>query len=116
MKWNLRLAAANRGIWKASDLQRMLADRGLVISAGKMSGLWSGNPASIKLDDLDVICAVVGCGIEELLIPEPAKGDRGEVTTGRHAFQRFFLTTHGRPAHSGWTWTPAVSRSANMLI
>ena len=25
MKWNLRLAAANRGIWKASELQRMLA-------------------------------------------------------------------------------------------
>ena len=38
-----------------------------------------------------------------MLIPEPAKGERGEVTTGRHAFQRFFLTTHGRPAHSGWT-------------
>jgi glutamate carboxypeptidase len=38
-----------------------------------------------------------------VLIPEPAKGARGEVTTGRHAFQRFFLTTHGRPAHSGWT-------------
>jgi hypothetical protein len=39
MKWNLRLAAANRGIWKASELQRMLAERDLVISAGKMSGL-----------------------------------------------------------------------------
>ena len=38
-----------------------------------------------------------------MLIPEPAKGERGDVTTGRHAFQRFFLTTHGRPAHSGWT-------------
>ncbi len=38
-----------------------------------------------------------------VLIPEPAKGARGEVTTGRHAFQRFFLTAHGRPAHSGWT-------------
>ena len=73
MKWNLRLAAANRGIWKASELQRMLADAGLVISAGKMSGLWSGRPASIKLDDLDVLCAVVGCGVEELLIPEPAR-------------------------------------------
>ena len=73
MKWNLRLAAANRGIWKASDVQRRLAERGLVISAGKMSGLWSGDPASIKLDDLDVICTVVGCGVEELLIPEPAK-------------------------------------------
>lgn len=73
MKWNLRLAAANRGIWKASELQRMLADAGLTISAGKMSGLWSGRPASIKLSDLDVICAVVGCGVEELLIPEPGK-------------------------------------------
>ena len=73
MKWNLRLAAANRGIWKASELQRMLAEAGLKISAGKMSGLWSGRPASIKLSDLDVICAVVGCGVEELLIPEPGK-------------------------------------------
>ena len=71
MKWNLRLAAANRGIWKASELQRMLAGAGLVISAGKMSGLWSGSPASIKLSDLDVICAVLGCGVEELLIAEP---------------------------------------------
>ena len=73
MKWNLRLAAANRGIWKASELQRMLAEAGLKISAGKMSGLWSGRPASVKLNDLDVICAVVGCGVEELLIPEPGK-------------------------------------------
>ena len=76
MKWNLRLAAANRGIWKASELQRMLAEAGLVISAGKMSGLWSGNPASIKLDDLDVICAVIGCGVQELLIAEPAETAR----------------------------------------
>jgi DNA-binding Xre family transcriptional regulator len=70
MKWNLRLAAANRGIWKASELQRMLADHGLSISAGKLSGLWSGDPASIKLYDLNVICAVLGCGVEELLIPQ----------------------------------------------
>ena len=76
MRWNLRLAAASRGIWKASELQRSLAEHGLVISAGKMSGLWSGKPASIKLDDLDVICAVLGCGPEELLIPEPAKVQR----------------------------------------
>ncbi|MEU1458815.1 helix-turn-helix domain-containing protein [Streptomyces avermitilis] len=73
MKWNLRLTAANRGIWKASELQRMLAERGVVISAGKMSGLWSGQPNTVKLDELDVICAVLGCGIEELLLPEPER-------------------------------------------
>lgn len=76
MRWNLRLAAANRGIWKASDLQRMLAEHGLMISAGKMSGLWSGSPASVKLDELNIICAVLGCGVEELLIPEPDQVDR----------------------------------------
>jgi DNA-binding Xre family transcriptional regulator len=73
VKWNLRLAAANRGIWKASELQRMLAERGVVISAGKMSGLWSGQPNTVKLDELDVICAVLGCGVEELLLPEPER-------------------------------------------
>ena len=54
----------------------MLAEHGLVISAGKMSGLWSGSPASVKLDDLDIICAVLGCGVEEVLIPEPDKVNR----------------------------------------
>lgn len=76
MRWNLRLAAAQREIWKASELQRLLAERGLVISAGKMSGLWSGQPVSLKLEDLDVICAVLGCEIGELLIPEPEKVTR----------------------------------------
>ena len=85
MKWNLRLAAANRGIWKASELQRMLAERDLVISAGKMSGLWSGDPASVKLSDLDVICAVLGCGVEELLIPEPDKVSSGREQEGQAA-------------------------------
>ena len=42
MKWNLRLVAAQRDIWKSSQLQAMLADAGLVISAGKMSHLWAG--------------------------------------------------------------------------
>jgi DNA-binding Xre family transcriptional regulator len=85
MKWNLRLAAAHRDIWKASQLQRLLAERGLVISAGKMSGLWSGQPVSLKLDDLDVICAVLGCEIGELLIPEPDKVPQPGQPEGPHA-------------------------------
>ncbi len=73
MRWNLRLAAAQRDIWKASELQRMLADAGLVISAGKMSNLWSGQPVTIRLDDLEVICEVLGCEPGDLLIREPGK-------------------------------------------
>ncbi|WP_405180782.1 helix-turn-helix transcriptional regulator [Nocardia sp. NBC_01377] len=85
MQWNLRLAAANRGIWQASQLQRLLAERGLVISAGKMSHLWSGQPASIKLADLDVICAVLVCEISELLIPEPNSVPRADSGSDNEA-------------------------------
>ena len=85
MKWNLRLAAANRGIWKASELQRRLAERGMVISAGKMSGLWSGRPNTVRLDELDVICAVLGCGVEELLLPEPETVPQPEPGSGGQA-------------------------------
>jgi DNA-binding Xre family transcriptional regulator len=71
MKWNLRMTAASRGVWKASELRRMLAEHGLVISAGKMSGLWSGQPQSVRLSDLDIICQALDCSVADLLIAEP---------------------------------------------
>jgi DNA-binding Xre family transcriptional regulator len=70
VRWNLRLAAAQRDIWKASQLQAMLADAGLVISAGKMSHLWSGQPVTVRLEDLQVICTVLGCTPNDLLVLE----------------------------------------------
>ena len=82
MRWNLRLAAAQHDIWKASQLQRMLAGAGLVISAGKMSNLWSGQPVTIRLDDLEVICDVLGCEPGDLLVREPGKARRGEPQAG----------------------------------
>lgn len=71
MRWNLRMVAAERGVWKSTDLRRALGDAGLDMSAGKMSHLWSGTPISIRLDDLDVICSVLGCVPGDLLVPEP---------------------------------------------
>lgn len=73
MQWNLRMKAAERGIWKSTEMRRRLADAGLEISAGKMSALWAGTPTSIRLDDLDVICSVLDCAPSDLLIREPEK-------------------------------------------
>lgn len=97
MRWNLRLKAAETGIWKSTEMRRRLADAGLEISAGKMSALWSGNPTSVRLDDLDVICSVLGCSPDALLIREPdvvaarkpakaakAVGERVKPRPGRH--------------------------------
>lgn len=71
MRWNLRMKAAEAGIWKSTEMRRRLADAGLVISAGKMSALWTGTPTSIRLDDMDVFCSVLGCSPSELMIPDP---------------------------------------------
>jgi DNA-binding Xre family transcriptional regulator len=73
MRWNLRMTAAERGIWKSTEMRRRLAEAGLEISAGKMSALWSGTPKSVRLDDVDVICAVLECSPADLLIAEPDK-------------------------------------------
>lgn len=73
MQWNLRLKAAERGIWKSTEMRRRLAAAGLEISAGKMSALWTATPTTIRLDDLDVICAVLDCDPAALLILEPEK-------------------------------------------
>jgi DNA-binding Xre family transcriptional regulator len=74
MQWNLRMVAAQRGVWRASDLRRLLATAGLEISGGKMSYLWSGQPISVRLDDLEVICQVLDCEPGELLLRQAAAG------------------------------------------
>jgi putative transcriptional regulator len=73
VRWNLRLKAAEQGIWKSTEMRRRLADAGLEISAGKMSALWTGTPTTIRLDDLDMICHVLNCTPADLLIREPEK-------------------------------------------
>jgi DNA-binding Xre family transcriptional regulator len=97
------MKAAERGIWKSTEMRRKLSAVGLEISAGKMSALWTGTPTTIRLEDLDVICSVLDCEPSELLIREPDKvaarrpeqphqasttaGDQGSVVRprlGRH--------------------------------
>src|SRR6266508_2288720 len=82
MRWNLRMKAAERGIWKSTELRRRLAEAGLEISAGKMSALWTGTPTTIRLDDLDVICVVLDCSPAELLIGRAGQGHRPSAVHG----------------------------------
>ncbi|MGF6942265.1 helix-turn-helix domain-containing protein [Streptomyces auratus] len=67
------MKAAERGIWKSTEMRRLLAEAGVEISAGKMSQLWTGTPNIVRLDELDVICAILDCEPSELLIREPDK-------------------------------------------
>ena len=73
MRWNLRMTAAERGIWKSTEMRRRLAEAGLEVSAGKMSRWWTTTPVSMRLEDLDVICAVLECSPADLMVCEPDK-------------------------------------------
>ena len=108
MQWNLRLAAAQRGIWRSSDLRQLLAEAGLEISAGKMSHLWSGRPISVRLDDLDVICAVLGCEPGDLLVRDPA----AVKAAGREAPRLRRRSLAGDPAVAARWPVPAAGMTA----
>ena len=78
MKWNLRWSAARRDIWRPSELLTAFREVGFEPSLSKVSALWSGKPVSVRLDDLDRICAALGCTVADLLEAEPLAGAAGE--------------------------------------
>ena len=71
MKWNLRWAAAKRDIWRPADLLKAFEEVEFAPSLSKVAALWSGKPISVRLDDLDKICAALGCTVADLLEAEP---------------------------------------------
>jgi putative transcriptional regulator len=101
VRWNLRMKAAERGIWKSTEMRWRLAEVGLEISAGKMSALWTGTPTTIRLEDLDVICAVLECTPTDVLVCEPDK-----VAARRPA--------RSAAASTGPTVTPRLGRNRSL--
>jgi DNA-binding Xre family transcriptional regulator len=71
VKWNLRMVAAQRDIWRPTQLMQALSQIGFTPSLSKVAALWSGTPVTVRLDDLDKICAALDCTVSDLLQPEP---------------------------------------------
>jgi DNA-binding Xre family transcriptional regulator len=71
MKWNLRWAAAQRDIWRPSQLLAAFQEVGFEPSLSKVAQLWSKKPISLRLDELDKICAALNCTVADILQAEP---------------------------------------------
>ncbi|MCX5269511.1 helix-turn-helix domain-containing protein [Streptomyces sp. NBC_00199] len=100
MRWELRLRAAERGVFKAVEMRRLLAKAGLEISAGKMSALWSAT-VSVRLDDVEVLCRVLGCDAAGLLVLD-APADRFGQSAGPGRPRGRAGTWAGGPAAGPW--------------
>lgn len=72
ISWRLRMAAAQREVWTAAQLRRLLAERaGLEMSSASVSALFTKTPAQVKLSTLAALCTALQC----------APGDLFEVDT-----------------------------------
>ncbi|GCE01033.1 hypothetical protein EHYA_08772 [Embleya hyalina] len=71
MKWNLRRAAAKRDIRQLSDLLAAFRQVGFNPPLSRAAALWNAEPVSVRLDDLDKMCAALGCTVADLLEAEP---------------------------------------------
>ena len=98
VSWNLRWAAARRDIWRPSDLLKAFEETGFTPSLSKVAALWSGKPISVRLDDLDKMCAALGCTVADLLEAEPLAAADGEQEQARR-WPALALTTSmpGKP-------------------
>jgi DNA-binding Xre family transcriptional regulator len=85
VKWNLRWAAARRDIWRPSDLLKAFEDVGFTPSLSKVAALWGSKPISVRLDDLDKMCAALGCTVADLLEAEPVADASGAEQEQRAA-------------------------------
>jgi hypothetical protein len=85
VKWNRRGAAARRDIWRPSDLLAAFKEVDFEPSLSKVAALWSNKPISVRLDDLDKICAALHCEVADLLEAEPLVGTEDKPAQRREA-------------------------------
>lgn len=68
IKWRLRMAAAQREVWTAAQLRRLLAERaGLELSSASVSALFAKQPSQVKLDTLAALCTALECTPNDLI-------------------------------------------------
>lgn len=85
MKWNLRMVAAQRDIWRPTQLLEVFKQVGFTPSLSKVAALWSSTPVTVRLDDLDMICAALDCTVAELMQPAPVERSEAPDTAQHRA-------------------------------
>ncbi len=95
------MAAAERGIWTAADLRRLLATQaGYELSAPSVTALLTGDPSLVKLTTLAALCQVLHCTPNDLFELEstPSQEVRDGAPTSRRPVGQPGLNGSAGPA------------------
>ena len=100
--WHLRTKMAERGMFATTDLQPLLAERGIALSREQTYRLVTGQPQRLSMATLIALCDILECTPNDLIEPRiveaSAKKASGEVVPlkSRVSARR---TTINRPGH-----------------
>ncbi|MFJ9460802.1 helix-turn-helix domain-containing protein [Kitasatospora sp. NPDC101447] len=102
MKWNLRWAAARQDIWRPTQLLAAFQEVGFNPSLSKVAAMWSNQPVTVRLDDLDMICAALKCTVADIMEAEPVAAAEHPEDVRPHAVGETGLVRPvPRPASGG---------------
>lgn len=68
--WQLRLRMAEQGMYATSDLQPLLAERGVHLSREQVFRLVTRPPQRLSTDTLVALCDILSCTPNDLIKPE----------------------------------------------
>jgi DNA-binding Xre family transcriptional regulator len=71
-KWKLKEQMAHRGIWKCTDLARLLNAYGINISVSMVTRIVEKAPERINTQVLDAICDILKCNPSDILVHIPS--------------------------------------------
>ena len=92
-RWHLRVLMAQQEMFATSDLQPLLAQRGIVLSAAQVYRLVAQTPERLSLRTLMALCDILGCTPNDLIEPVAetrrarASGTTGAASTAPTALQ-----------------------------
>src|SRR5258705_6038437 len=72
LDWRIRMACAERGIWSATDLQRLIRKKkGVLLSVQTLQAWFRTPPYRIEVRTLTAVLNALGCSLADLIQFEP---------------------------------------------
>lgn len=82
IKWNLRRAMAEKGVWSAQELLELLEKKaGVILSHSAVAALLREQPKAVRFTTLEALCMALGCEPWDLMeyVPEKALRKRKAI-------------------------------------
>lgn len=77
--WHLRAKMAEHGMFATTDLQPLLAERGVALSREQTYRLVTGHPQRLSITTLIALCDILDCTPNDLIEPQIAEVARRKV-------------------------------------